>query len=263
MDNKKFRIQYLKSHIFNMKSIPVLVGIVLLIYLFSMISNDSSSKSMWTDIIYVLTSQNGFFCIFLLPFLYLFRNIINIENEMVIYRFKDYKSWIHFQTINSMIVSLIYCILYFVIVLIVLFLFRNKDLNWFLDDILYTIPGIIAFSKHFSPIQAILLLFIRYYFILNIICLLLQMMLCFKRTIYKYRFIIVAIIYFSLELLQTNTLPFLDFHCNVFKHYLETKNYLLTCIALNVHFVFYFACYSLLAKKRLIKKLEVFSDESH
>ena len=156
MDKRIFRIQYLKNNIFNIKSIPVLVSIVLLIYLFSLISNDSLSNSIWSDIIYVLTNQSGFFCIFLLPFLYLCRNIINIENEIIIYRFKDFKDWINFQTINIVIVSLIYCILYFGIVFFVLFLCRNKNLNWFLDDILYTMPGIISFSENFSPMQRIL-----------------------------------------------------------------------------------------------------------
>ena len=263
MDKMIFRIQFLKNNIFNIKSIPVLVSIVLLIYLFSLISNDSLSNSIWSDIIYVLTNQSGFFCIFLLPFLYLCRNIINIENEIIIYRFKDFKDWINFQTINIVIVSLIYCILYFGIVFFVLFLCRNKNLNWFLDDILYTMPGIISFSENFSPMQGILLIFLRYYLILNLICIILQIMIGSKTTIYKYRFIIVAIIYFCFELLQSYSIPFVDFDCNVFKYYMESENYLFTCIMLNIHYIFYFAIYYLFVKDILIKKLEVFYDESN
>ena len=84
-----------------------------------------------------------------------------------------------------------------------------------------------------------------------------------KTTIYKYRFIIVAIIYFCFELLQSYSIPFVDFDCNVFKYYMESENYLFTCIMLNIHYIFYFAIYYLFVKDILIKKLEVFYDESN
>lgn len=239
----------------------VLFLLVSIISIITYFHYDASHANAWSSIIFIFCHQIFYCTIFIGGYLFFVRRIFLNPSLFLISRIKDKKQWLNYQVVSANVISLIYLIIYYGVIICTAFLFNKTDNIFGKDLIVMNIVGIKSFSLFYSPITATITVFIRCFLLLVLFNNLLQLFSFFSSTVIKtYRYIFLFMIILLMIMFRSYYILLFDFDPNAFKHYIQGENICIYILRSNIHIVLYIYIIKYIVNNILINKLEFNND---